>query len=445
VEAHNREPVIIVGGGLSGLAAAVELAGRGIPHLLLEQKPHLGGRAYSFRDRTSGDIVDNGQHALIAGYHHTRKLLSRIRTEDRLSIQPRAELHLHHPDRGFISVRFPPLPPPLHLLWGGLTGSLFRNADLPALVRTGWSLMRAKNMNYRSRFDAMTIREWLDTMDQSAELRRTFWEPLAVSIMNEHIERASAAIFVRALRTAFLGGWHDAALAIPTVGLSELFADPAKEFITGAGGEIRCHARVTRLVQEGTMVAAVETGEGSRLKCRAVILAVPPAAVEPLLPEELGRTGYLHGISELPTSPIVSLHLWFDREIMHQNVLGLVDRRVQWVFKRKGYVSAVMSAAHAFVGMTNMELANIAQGDLKSVFGDQIGPARHILVIREKRATYSSSPEVEDRRPGTTTPLANMFLAGDWTATGYPATIEGAVVSGEAAADAAFRCISRGN
>jgi uncharacterized protein with NAD-binding domain and iron-sulfur cluster len=122
VEARDAGPVIIIGGGLSGLTAAVELVSRGIPILLLEQKTYLGGRAYSFRDLRTGDIVDNGQHALIAGYHRTRLLLSRIGSLDLLSIQPRAELHLHHPSRGFVSVRFPRLPAPVHLLWGGITG-----------------------------------------------------------------------------------------------------------------------------------------------------------------------------------------------------------------------------------------------------------------------------------------------------------------------------------
>jgi hydroxysqualene dehydroxylase len=288
----------------------------------------------------------------------------------------------------------------------------------------------------------MTISEWLADTDQSAEMRRSFWEPLAVSIMNEHIDRASASIFVRALRTAFLGGWHTAALAIPTVGLSELFAEPAREYITGHGGEIRCGARVSSVVQEAGRVSAVDTSSGHRLRCCAVILAVPSSTVESILPHDLREGGFLQGISELPTSPIVSLHLWYDREFMHHGMLGLVDRRVQWLFKRKGYLSAVISAAHEFVGMTNAELANIAQEDLRSVFGAEIGEPRHQLVIREKRATYSSSPHVEGLRPGTTTPLRNLFLAGDWTATGYPATIEGAVVSGEAAAKAAIRCIS---
>jgi hydroxysqualene dehydroxylase len=442
VEARTLEPVVIVGGGLSGLAAAVELSSQRIPVLLLEQKPYLGGRAYSFRDMATGQTVDNGQHALIAGYHRTRALLSRIGTDAQLVIQPRSELHLHHPERGFVDVRFPRLPAPLHLLWGGISSSLFTADDAMPLLRAGWSLLRSGGRRGQTALSQMTILEWLQMTGQTHELRRSFWEPLAISIMNEHLDRASAMMFVNALRTAFLGGWRHSALAIPSVGLSELFASPARKYIRENGGEVRCTTRVNALSLEGGAVRTIQTSDGEQIPCRAVILAVPSGAVEPLLPEALRSGGYLHGITSLPTSPIVSMHIWYGSDFMTHNVLGLVGRRIQWVFKRKGYISAVISAAHGFTGMSNAALAAIAQEDLTGVYGGGIGMPRHYLVIREKKATYSSSPEVEAMRPGTSTPVPNLFLAGDWTATGYPATIEGAVVSGEAAA---ARCISLQN
>jgi phytoene dehydrogenase-like protein len=260
--------------------------------------------------------------------------------------------------------------------------------------------------------------------------------------MNEHVDRASAGVFARALRKAFVEGWHHAALAIPTVGLSDLFARPAQRFIAERGGVIRCGVRVNGIESKNDAVSAVTTATGELLPCEAAILAVPPPGLLPLLPQSLKDAAYLEGIGSLPASPIVSLHLWYDRRFMEHDVFGLVDRRVQWLFRRQAHVSAVISAAHDYVGLGNKELVNIAHDDLKGVFGSGIGTPSHALVIREKRATYSSSPAVERLRPGFATPLRNLFLAGDWTATGYPATIEGAVISGETAAAAVVRCMS---
>jgi squalene-associated FAD-dependent desaturase len=279
-----------------------------------------------------------------------------------------------------------------------------------------------------------TVARWLDSVRQPASVRFTLWQPLAVSIMNETAEAASASVFVRSLRTAFLGGWSHAAMAIPAVGLSELFAEPARRFIEAHGGIVRCGSSCIGLVGKNNRVEYARLDDGSTIPCRAAILALPPSKVCDTLPTELRKESFLNGIGNLPVSPIVSIHLWFTRQPMEHQMLGLPGRRVQWLFRKDSHLSAVISAAHEEVAWTNAQLVQQAESDVRGVYGDRLGELRHALVIRERRATFSSTPAVEARRPGTMTPWENLFLAGDWTATGYPATIEGAVMSGEAAA-----------
>jgi squalene-associated FAD-dependent desaturase len=435
-------PVVIVGGGLSGLAAAVHLSSRRIPILLLEQRKFLGGRAYSFVDDSTGTVIDNGQHVLIAGYARTMEFLGTIGTRDRLRVQSAPEFVFHHPRRGFCSFRLPLLPTPLHLLGGIITTDLFSPADKLRLLRAG----RALRAFRPEAAGGMTVDAWLDSVGQSAETKRSFWEPLAVAIMNERIAVASALVFIRAIRTAFLSGARGAALAIPTVGLSDLYVEPARAFIERQGGVLRCGADVTGSVVDGENVACVLLKEGEMIPCSALILAVPSYRAASLLPAALRESGYMATAATIPLSPIVSVHLWFEKDVMPQETLGVIGRRVQWVFNRRtighengpenekrrgGHISAVISAAHAFVEMGNDDLTRIVLEDLEAIYGPDAGHATHAVVIREKRATFSCTPEVERIRPGCMTPVPNLFIAGDWTDTGYPATIEGAIMSGE--------------
>ena len=207
-------PVVVVGGGLSGLAAAVHLTSHGVPVLLLEQRNKPGGRAYSFIDETTGTVIDNGQHVLIAGYTRTMEFLGTIGTRDRLTVQSSPELRFHHPERGFCTFRLPHLPSPLNLVGGLLATDLFSAADKFRLMRAG----RALGAYSSERDGNMTVEGWLDSLGQSPETKQSFWEPLAVAIMNEHIGVASALVFVRALRTAFLSGPVPRRLPFPRSG-----------------------------------------------------------------------------------------------------------------------------------------------------------------------------------------------------------------------------------
>lgn len=439
------KPVVIAGAGLSGLAAGVFLASKKFPVAIFEQREYPGGRTYSFPDPNSGETVDNGQHVLIAGYDGTMALLDLIGTRKLVRVQRRPRLLFHHPDRGFQSFSLPRLPSPLHLAWGMLTSNLFGPGDRLRLLRSGIGLLKPKHL-LGEELSGKTVAQWLELSHQSVETRRSLWEPLAIAIMNEHCATASASLFIRSLRKAFLEHWHASAFAIPTVGLSQLFAEPAVDFIRRNGGEVHCGLGVAETIVTGGKVSAVRMEDGSRREAAGAILAVPSYRVRSVLPEQLSSKGFLAGVELFPQSPIVSVHLWFPADFMGmEDVVGVIGRHIQWIFNRRsisptadgisrnlagGYVSAVISAAHEFVGMSNDDLASIALEDLHSIYGQSIGGPSASLVVREKRATFSSSPTTETLRPSPRTPFPNLFLAGDWTDTGYPATIEGAIISG---------------
>ena len=447
------KPVVIAGAGLSGLAAGVMLSRRGIPITVYEQKPFAGGRAYSFADPRSGETVDNGQHVLIAGYEGTMRLLDVLGTRELVQVQPKPRLVFHHPARGFKSLTIPALPSPAHLVWGLLTCGLFDGSDRLRLLRAGVSLIRS-NAALETTLHGWTVDQWLSYTGQSAESRRSLWEPLAIAILNERCSTASALLFVRSLQRAFLGPWRASAFAVPTVGLSQLYVGPAVEFIRRNGGDVFCGIGVEEVLTRGSLAYAVRMEDGSEREADSVILAVPSYRVRSLLPAALVQSNYLKDVESIPLSPIISVHLWFSADFMgEEEIVGIIGRRIQWIFNRRsiaarthgisrnlagGYICAVISAAFEFVSMTNEEIVAIAVEDLRSAYGSAVSPPNASLVIREKRATFSSSPVTERLRPHQRTSIPNLFLAGDWTATGYPATIEGAIVSAERCAALVF-------
>jgi zeta-carotene desaturase len=432
------KPVVIVGAGLSGLAAGVALASRGLPVLLLEQRPFAGGRAYSFRDRTTGDVVDNGQHLLIAGYARTRRFLEAIGSAHLLAIQSTPELRFHHPRRGFVSLRLPALPPPLHLLGGVFASSLFAWPDRIGVARAGAALARGP-ADAGDVAPEWTVERWLESVRASNDARFSFWHPLAVSIMNERPEAASARVFVRSLREAFLSDRASAALAVPTTGLSELLVDPAVEFIRTHGGEVRCSIDAAETMEQEGRAVAVRTKDGEVVGASGIILSVGSGGVARLLPRSCRGEFHLREISGTPVSPILSIHLWYDRHVAPYDVVGVLGRTVQWVFRHAAAdahrLSLVISAAHREAAWSNEKLVAAGVEDCTALFGEAARRPYHALVIREKRATLSLSPAVEAVRPGARTPVRGLFLAGDWTATGLPATVEGAIRSGETAAE----------
>lgn len=442
---NSTEPVVVIGGGFAGLSAATALAEAGVGVHVVEARPTLGGRANAFRDPATGERIDNGQHVLAGCYTETLRFLRRVG-----SIQ-----HLHWPstlrvpmiDEGGrrTELVFPPLPAPFDLLAAVLAWDALGADERWSILRVGRALRGSTEAPAQE-----TVRQWLERHHQSPRLCRLLWEPLALAALNQSIDQAAAASFLAVTRRLF-GSEPDAAtLLLPAVPLDDLFAGPSRAFLERSGSQVSTNA-TGQVVFHSNSVSGVRT-PGGDLRARIVICAVPWFAMTETLPAPPDSVRVLIGAAaRLQSSPIVTVNLWFERDADLPPLIGLPGRTFQWVFARRrlvgdtqSHLSLVCSGAEAICAFGNPEIIDIALREIREAIPALMRePLRHALVVRERRATFSLQPGGPPR-PATLTPIPGLLLAGDWIATGLPATIESAVASGHAAARAALDLVEGG-
>jgi squalene-associated FAD-dependent desaturase len=446
------DDALVIGGGLAGLAAAVDLAGAGAKVTLIEARPHLGGRAFSFVDRATGDVVDNGQHLMMGCYHHAFRFLELIGSFDLLAFQPALHLTFLEAGREPLTLHCPPWPAP----WGLLAGL----GRMPGLSLGDRLRMLAVGCDLLSPIprwrDKLTVEAWLSALGQTAGVRRVLWDPLTLATLNESPAVAGAEHLATVLRRAFL----DSRLVLPRVGLSQLYTEQARAFIEARGGQVRLRTGAVGLQIGGGRVSGVRLRGGELLRAGSVISAIPYDALARLiLPQVLEPAG---GLKLFRPSPIISIHLWLDRAVTGLEFAGLLGTEVQWLFNKRliwqgrggyadfrslrdfgslgDYLSLVISSAGELLGLRRENLVEMALRELRELLpGARQATLRHALVVKERAATFSPTAGCAQYRPGPRTPLENLFLAGDWTATGLPASIEGAVQSGQTCAALVLR------
>ncbi|HVQ31517.1 MAG TPA: hydroxysqualene dehydroxylase HpnE [Vicinamibacteria bacterium] len=449
--------VVVVGGGFAGLAAAIRLQEQRHDVLLLERRGVLGGRATSYRDAASGEDVDNGTHLMIAGYGATLDLVRHAGAADLLDVQD--DLRIDYvDDQGPTALACPRLPAPLHLL-AGLFG-----LRVPWRVRLD-ALRLGLAIRLGGKPSGLSLADYFRRHGQSAITRRLLWDPLAIAILNETPERADASLFWNVYREAFLRTNRASRLVFLRRGWGELHERLAAYF-EARGGTIRRRALAesievrdgraagVRYVQRAETRDDIRKGrraEAVHAAAEAVVAAVPWHALPGLLPEPWPHQAPFAGLRALGSSPIVSIELWLDRVAVDKAMVGLRDSEVEWVFDkgrlfgRAGppqHLAFIVSAAVRSSVRPNAELALLAETALRRYFPAMAGAAvTRSLVMREAEATFSCGPEAEAARFGPDTPLPGLYVAGDWTNTGLPATIEGAVRSGLAAADELARAV----
>ncbi|HLY37836.1 MAG TPA: hydroxysqualene dehydroxylase HpnE [Candidatus Binatia bacterium] len=428
----TRPHVAVVGGGFAGLAAAVRLVRGGARVTLLERRPFLGGRAYSFADPATGDVVDNGPHALMGAYTEALDFLAEIGASAKLVVQPRLRVALAHPALGVGEVAAPAVPGPLQAPLA-LLG--YRLLSLPDRARlfAGALRLAARGRPLAGR----TIAQALADVGQSQDACERFWHPLAIATLNEAPEVAAAAPFAAVLRRAFFAGARAARFALAAVPLSELYTTDARAAIEATGGTVLTGATVAALTLHRERADGVLLRDGRRVGADAVVLALPCAALLRVLPPVLRDAPAFRALAGVGTSPIVSVHLWLDRPVgWGSTFLGLLAGRAQWLFQcAPSRLASVTSGARFWDDTSDDEIAAEVLADARAVLPSMAEVrCTRSLVVRERHATISLTPAADAVRPPVTTPIQNLFLAGDWVQTGLPATIEGAVQTGREAA-----------
>jgi squalene-associated FAD-dependent desaturase len=444
---NERSPhfarVAVVGGGLAGLAAGSALAENGFHVTLFERRPYLGGRASSYQHPGTGEVVDNCQHVLLGCCTNLIEFYRRNGVENKI--------------RWFDQLTF---------LEPGGRASVIRSSWLPAPFHTAPAFLRATCLNLADKLavaaamaalapltpsdNGETFLTWLRRHGQTDGAINRFWKTVLVSALNEDLENVSVRSAAQVIRESFLKSATAGRMGIPTVPLSDLYS-AAGDYICARGGAVEFRCNVESFRAEPAQVKLLVSGQEQIFDF--VILAVPFDVLCRLLPRTSAAEPLQQSLAHFETSPITGIHLWFDRQITELEHAVLLDRTIQWMFHKSklfaagrhgfsdaaasngSYVELVVSSSKSLVEKSRAEIIDMALKELCEFF-----PAARdanlikSTVIKEIHATYSPRPGIDAYRPGSQTAWPRVFLAGDWTATGWPATMEGAVRSGYVAA-----------
>lgn len=439
----NSEPVIIIGAGWAGLAAAVELTQKGQQVIVYESAKQPGGRARGVPYHNS--IVDNGQHILVGAYRDTLKLMKTVGI-DVHSALIRLPLSLTTIDKTKAELRLkaPRLPAPFHLLFALLFAKGLSFKQRLAAIRFGLTL---RKYNYVLNED-ISLEALLLKTRQPGILIRQLWEPLCLAILNTPVHEASANIFMQVFKDAFTKKRQDADLLLPSRDLSRLFPDAAIQYIKNNGGEVHYQSRVESLEITQQQISGLSTKKGL-VKTSQLILASAPQNVNKILPDHPHLTSIKINIEHFQYEPIVTIYLQYPETTrLPQPMLGLSSTLSQWVFDRgqlcqqPGLLSVVISSHGKHMSLDDDKLARMIHAEISMLLENK--PALiDSFIIREKRATFACAVNINTIRPGNATKIAGLYLAGDYTDTHYPATLEGAVRSGLNAAKLCLKSINK--
>ena len=448
----NGEPtVVIAGGGLAGLTAACDLADHGCRVVLLEKRPFLGGRAYSHRDEATGTVVDNGQHVFLGCCTQYIAFLKRLGIYGRVHLQRRLRVPVIDKVWGESNLSSANLPAPLHML-----PSLLRFRSLSPLEKVravhAFSRIRSLERAHHPELDSITFGDWLRRNGQSEHSTESLWNLIVQPTLNGNASSVSADLALMVFQEGFLKARDGANVGWAKMGLTELLADSARRYIEERGGEVRAWTGIDTLELNAGVVSRVFAG-GAQMEADAYVLAMPTEETLGILPRPLADTPFFARIGRIRTSPIVNVHLWYDRPVWEHRFAAFLNTPLQWAFNKSKlwgedgsgqYIDISLSAACDFLDMSGREIAALFQKEMAALIPAARGARlERTIVIKQRDATFAAAPGIAALRPPQSTPVSNLFLAGDWTATGWPATMESAVRSGLGAAKAVLDNLRR--
>jgi len=442
----------VIGGGLAGLSSGIALAEAGWQVRLFEQRRFLGGRATSYV-LPDGEHVDNCQHVTFRCCTNLEDFYRRVGVSDKIKFYDRLLLVDPQGRQGALQAGL--LPAPLHLTGSFLTFSPLTTKDKLGIARAMFSIVRSKGTPEELKGTRdISMLEWLQKTGQTKKAIERFWRAVLVSALSEELDSIDARYGIQVFWKSVLENRKGYLMGVPTVELGTLY-DLCRASIESKGGELNLRSPVRKLRFEGNELKAAVFEGGREEPADLFILALPHDAVEELLPEQVKRDNpALAQIAKIKHAPITGVHFWFDREVMTEPFLTLLDTTTQWVFNKTAlyahrngsgegkeqYLQLVISASYDLLQKPRQEIIDLCLAEVRQA----LPAARHAnllkaTVIKEAAATFSPQPGVDRWRPMQETSVKGMYLAGDWTSTGWPATMEGAVRSGYLAAEAVLR------
>jgi zeta-carotene desaturase len=412
---------------------------------LFEKRPFLGGRASSYEHPGTGEVVDNCQHVLFRICTNLVKFYEHIGVADQ--IRWFDQMNFIEPGGRVSVMKSSPLPAPLHTAPSFLRFPFLSAADKLAISRALVPLTLTVPCD-----NGQSFQQWLDAHGQTKNAVARFWHPILISALSEDLDRISVSAAAQVVRESMKtpAARH---MGVPTIPLTDLY-NAAGEYVRSHGGTLHFRCPVEGFSADSSQVQVrMRSKEGAEETFDYLVLALPFEALESLLPAETQSTAIREKIAHFENSPITGIHLWFDRQISDLDHAVLLDRTIQWMFHksrlqpmraqgengsgRGSYIELVVSSSKTLIDKSRAEIVDLALSEVREFFpAARDANLLKSTVIKEVNATYSPRPGIDAHRPTPVTPWPRVFLAGDWTATGWPATMEGAVRSGYLAAEA---------
>jgi squalene-associated FAD-dependent desaturase len=432
--------VAVIGGGLAGISAGSALADAGYRVELFERRPYLGGRASSYELPGTGEVVDNCQHVLLGCCTNLVDFYRRLRVENQIRWYNQITFML--PDGRSSVLRPSALLAPMHSGPSFLASDVLDLKDKLAISRALLALMPALPVDNGENFQS-----WLLRHGQTKQSIDRFWAPVLISALNDELDQVSVRYAALVFRESFLKSPEAGRMGLPAVPLSQLYGEAAS-YIEARGGRVHLRVSADSVRADGAGVR-ISVG-GDEIRADYAILATPFSGVAKLLPDTPEMQPLREQVRHFGSSPITGIHLWFDREVTPLEHAVLLERTIQWMFQKSkilnmrresgdngSYLELVVSSSKTLVDKSRNEIVDLAMRELAEFF-PAVCEAKLLraAVIKEVHATFSPTPGSDAYRPPHTSPLPRLFLAGDWTATGWPSTMEGAVRSGYGAAEA---------
>lgn len=434
--------VIVIGAGIAGISAALELAEKGFKVRVFETKFNPGGRVYSLRDNTTGEIIDNGQHIISGAYQNFLTIVKKLGTENLFKSQK--ALRVTYADRlgKKHTLDTGKLPGKAGLAFGFLKFDLLslssKYSVLRFILKLNLGIINAKDKN---------CLEFLKSEKQTNQAIEYFWTPLIISALNDKPENVSAKLLVNILVKAFFANNNYSKLILPTCDLSSILT-PFESKMKSLGSDVHFNSKVNKIFIEDDKVKYVILNDSQRISADYYILALNPKSISKLF-NLTKSNSYIEKLinftQSLEYSAIINIYFWLDKHIQTEDFTALIGTNTHWVFNRRNFVCNGEEIIRKYPGMINLTISSaehllqipsdeLAQSCFNELISNMPEFAKanilHYKVIKDKFATFKATPEIEKNRPSGMTPIDNFYLAGDWINTGLPATIESAAFSG---------------